>query len=95
MPTDSSDGLLGRDGLVGGAKTDVKNGGLLPQMNMFDPPVPTVPVAPGEGDRPCDDDLAVGWSPAPLVRTASTSSAGSAEADESEVRTNLVELCGD
>lgn len=85
MPSESSEGLLSRDGLGGNSKPDLKNGGLISGIGMFDPAVSSATsVAAEEGA--CDEELtAIGWPPAPLVRTTSTSSAGSAEAEESEV----------
>lgn len=86
MSGDAAEGLLNHEGLVGNAKPDAKNGGLMPDLNMFDAPVSNTGPAVAGGEGTCDDDLTtVGWPPGPIVRATSTSSAGSAEAEESEV----------
>lgn len=71
---------------MGGAQpTDENNDGLIAEASLFD-------AAGGgsEGDlggvAPTDEDLAMAWSGSRLVRSASMSSTGSADAEESEVR---------
>lgn len=77
---------IGGGNEMGGAQpTDENDDALLAEASLFD-------AAGGgsEGDlggvAPGDEDLAMAWSGSRLVRSASMSSTGSADAEESEVR---------
>lgn len=90
MPEDASEGLLGEDDLMGKSQPDVKNNGLISELSMFDPSGSTASATGGDGEGAGDEELGtMSWPPVPLVRTTSNSSAGSAEAEESEVGTLL------
>lgn len=90
MPDDAPEGLLREDGLMGNAHPDVKSSGLISELSMFDPSGSAASAGGGDGEGPGDEDLGpMSWPPVSLVRTTSNSSAGSAEAEESEVRTKL------
>lgn len=87
MPEELSEGVLKQGSVMGSAQPDVKPDGLMPELAMFGASGPPGSGGAGETEGGAgDEDLGpMGWSPVPLVRTTSNSSAGSAEGEESEV----------
>lgn len=85
MPEDAlHQGLLEDQALMGSTQpADENNDGLISELSLFDAPGAT------EGDgggAPENEDLAIAWPASRLVRSASMSSIGSGDAEESEVR---------
>lgn len=100
MAEDGPEGPLEQANLMGSAQPDAKPDGLMPELAIFGASGSASSAGGGEAEGAGDEDLgAMGWSPVPLVRTTSTSSAGSAEAEESEVRPESCvqtgQRCGD
>lgn len=87
MPEDSSQQRLLEDqGLMGSAQpVDEDNEGLISELSLFD--AGAASEGDGGGGGPGDEDLAMAWPGSRLVRSASMSSTGSGDAEESEVQT--------
>lgn len=84
MPEDASRVLLEDQPLMGNAQPAEKNDGLMSELNIFDASG-SVAGGSGDGGGAADEELPMGWPSTRLVRSASMSSTGSAEAEESEV----------
>ena len=84
MPEDASRVLLEDQPIMGSAQPGEKTDGLMSELNLFDASG-SVTGASVDGGGAADEELPVGWPSTRLVRSASMSSTGSAEAEESEV----------
>lgn len=83
--------LLEDQSLMGSAPPGEKTDGLMSELNLFDASG-SVTGASVDGGGAADEELPMGWPSTRLVRSASMSSTGSAEAEESEEwLTSLVE----
>lgn len=91
MPEDASQRLLEDQALMGSAQPGEKSDGLISELNLFDASG-SVPGADGDGGGTGDEELVMAWPPAQLVRSASMSSIGSGDAEDSEVRPMYTEL---
>lgn len=92
MPDDSAQqGILRDQALIGNAHSGDKNDGLMSDLNLFEATGSNVNAIGGEGSGAGDDDLTtMAWPGSRLVRSASMSSTGSGEAEESEVSGRLL-----
>lgn len=86
LPEDASRVLLEDQALMGSAQPGEKSDGIMGELNMFDA-AGSVTGAGVDGGGAAEEELSMGWPSTRLVRSASMSSTGSAEAEESEVRT--------
>lgn len=87
MPDGASTGLLDDQPLLPSAQSGEKSDGLISELNLFEASGTAVGAAGGDGNGAGDEELAaLAWPTTRLVRSASMSSTGSAEAEESEVR---------
>lgn len=92
MPDDSAQqGILRDQALIGSAHSGDKGDGLMSDLNLFEATGSNVNAIGGEGSGAGDDELtAMAWPGSRLVRSASMSSTGSGEAEESEVSARLL-----
>lgn len=93
MPEDASGGLLADQSLMGNVQPDDKTDGMMSELTLFEASGSAVSAASGDGGGAAEEELgALAWPPTRLVRSASMSSTGSAEAEESEVICSIIHL---
>lgn len=91
MPEDASQALVEDQVRMGSAQPGEKSDGLISDLNLFEASGSTVAGGSGDGSGPGDEELAaIAWPETRLVRSASMSSTGSGEAEESEVRPSCI-----
>ena len=87
MPNVSAQGILEDQPMIGNDHSGDKSDGLIPDHSLFEVSGSNVGAAVGDGSGAGDDDLVeMPWPTMRLARSASLSSTGSGEPEESEVR---------